>query len=269
MENPVTSVNYQNNNGRIIDFLGYPVSLGEISHLLKQDFMLRKICYQVVSSQVILRAASDRNLTITADEIQEEANRHRREYRLEKASDTFAWLQDELITPEDWERGIRDRLLAQKLAEHLFSKDVERIFVENRLNYDRASVYQIVVPYIQIAQELFYQIEEDEISFFEAAHLYDMSIDRRRRCGYEGLLHRWEMIPELAALVFGATPGHILPPVHTDEGYHLILIEEFLPAELTPTVRAEIIQELFKQWLESEVNYWIHMHQGATNHAPD
>lgn len=44
----------------------------------------------------------------------------RREKRLEKATDTLAWLTDEMITPKDWEAGIYARLVfKQWLASEL------------------------------------------------------------------------------------------------------------------------------------------------------
>jgi hypothetical protein len=41
---------------------------------------------------------------------------------LERAADTLAWLADQMISPDDWEAGIRDRLLAQNLAKSLLTK---------------------------------------------------------------------------------------------------------------------------------------------------
>ena len=82
------------------------------------------------------------------------------------------------MTIEAWEAGIRDRLLAQKLARSLFDREIRSFFAHNKLGFEQALLYQILVPYQKLAQELFYQIEENEINFFQAAHLYD--IDKRR-----------------------------------------------------------------------------------------
>ena len=65
---------------------------------------------------MIIEAAQARNLEITDAEVQAEAEKQRREKQLEKAADTLAWLADELVSPDDWEAGIRDRLLRNKLA---------------------------------------------------------------------------------------------------------------------------------------------------------
>lgn len=85
------------------------------------EFLRRNIRYQeILYQQVIAQSAQERGLTVSAEEIQAEGDRMRREKRLEKAADTLAWLTDEMITPEDWEAGIYARLLfKQWLASEL------------------------------------------------------------------------------------------------------------------------------------------------------
>ncbi|WP_342351259.1 peptidylprolyl isomerase [Planktothrix agardhii] len=230
----------------------------EIIGFLKQNLEFKQFYQKILFQKVINQVAEERAITVTAEEIQSQANQQRHEKRLEKAADTLAWLADQMITSDDWEAGIREHLLAQKLAESLFAKDVEKYFIQNRLNFEQVSLYQIIVPYERLARELFYQIEEEEISFYHAAHLYDIDPRRREQCGYEGKLYRWGLKADFAAIVFGSNPGEILSPVKTDQGYHLILVEEFIQAELTPQRYQEILQKLFKDWLASELNYRLY-----------
>ncbi len=117
-----------------------------------------------------------------------------------------------MISVEEWADGIRDRLLAHHLAEFLFGQDIEKIFAQNKLDFEQVLLYQIVVPYEKLAQELFYEIEEEEISFYEAAHLYDLDERRRHQCGYEGKLYRWALKPEIAAVAFNTAIGQINNP---------------------------------------------------------
>lgn len=234
------------------------VDLDEIIEFLKKDIQYKDVCQKIIEQKVINQAAQERGLTVTTEEIQADANRLRREKRLEKASDTLAWLAEQMITPEDWELGIRDRLLAQKLAEHIFAKDVEKFFAQNRLDFEQILLYQIIVPDEKLAQELFYQIEDEEISFYEAAHLYDLDEKRREQCGCEGKLYRWSLKPDLAAVVFSAQPGEVIGPLQTEQGHHLLMVQEFIPAELTSQRHQEILDSMFKQWLASELNYMLH-----------
>lgn len=220
---------------------------------LKKDLQFKSVFEQILFQQIVDRTARDRSLTVSSEEIQAEADQFRATRRLERAADTFRWLETERITAEEWEAGIRDRLLANKVKEALFGAEVERIFTENRVNFDQAIIYQIVVPYGQLAQELFYQIEEREISFFEAAHLYDVDLKRRQHCGFEGKLYRWSLHPEMAAVVFGASSGELLRPIQMEDHHHLILVEDLIMAELSTEIRAEILDQLFNEWLRDEL----------------
>jgi parvulin-like peptidyl-prolyl isomerase len=244
----------------MVRFNNVEIATAKIDAYLQQEFKLQEICSEILHQKIIAEASSARNISVPEEEIEAEANKIRSTLRLEKASDTLAWLKDNLLDPEQWEISINNRLLRQKLAQNLFDSKIESYFAQNRLDYDRFVLYQLVVPYEKLAQELFYQIEEEEISFYQAAHLYDVDRERRYVCGYEGEVHRWDYPPDIAAVIF-TTPvvvGEIIHPIKSKQGYHLFKIEDYLAAELTPKIGQEIIDKLFEQWLNSELNYLVH-----------
>ncbi|NEP50349.1 MAG: peptidylprolyl isomerase, partial [Moorea sp. SIO3C2] len=94
---------------------------------------------------------------------------------------------------------------------------------------------------------------------------YDIDPERQRRCGYEGKLPRWSFKPEIAAVIFSVQPGEVTHPLHTEQGYHLFLVEEFIRAELTEEKSKEILQGMFQEWLNTEVNYMIHSETSTIN----
>jgi len=235
-----------------------PVDLGEISEFLKKTTRYKDIYQKVLYQKIINKAAYERGLIVSSEEIQAEAEQVRREKQLEKAADTLAWLEEEMITPDEWEAGICDHLLSHKLAEYIFHKDVGKLYAQNRLDFEQVLLYQIIVPYERVAQELFYQIEEQELSFYEAAHLYDVDERRRHQCGFEGKLYRWSLNPDIATIIFRAQPKEIVGPLQTENGYHLFMVEEFIPAELTPKRYQELLDDMFKEWLEGELSYMLH-----------
>ena len=244
----------------MVKFKNVEIETVEIEEYLKHKLQLEQVCCDILHQKIIAEAASSRNIVVTEEEIQTEANKIRSSLRLEKAADTIAWLEDNLLDPDGWEISLRNQILADKLAKNLFDSQAQEHFAQNRLDYDRFILYQLVIPYEKLAQELFYQIEEEEISFYQAAHLYDVDEERRYVCGYEGKVHRWNYPPDIAAAIF-KTPiavGEVIGPIKSERGYHLFKIEDYIPAELTPKIRQEIINEMFTAWLESELNYVIH-----------
>jgi parvulin-like peptidyl-prolyl isomerase len=237
----------------------FDVTAEDLAHSLKKQFQYQSTYQSVTANRLIKQAAFDQGLQVSDLEIQMEADRYRHENGLENAADTINWLNQQQVAPEEWEEGIRDRLLADGLSKHLFSSDIDRMFAESRANYESVALYQLVVPYEKLAMELFYQIEESEISFYEAAHLYDLDSDRRRKCGFEGVLARWQIEPSLSSVIFGAQVQQVTEPIQRDDGYHLIWVEEFLEAALTETIRKQIMDNLFQDWVLSELNHARHL----------
>ncbi|NWF58694.1 MAG: peptidylprolyl isomerase [Fischerella sp.] len=240
------------------DFSQISIAPEEIVNYLKSEMSLREVYQNILSQKVIQHVAEEKGINVTAEEIEAEADNQRREKRLEKAADTLAWLAEQFVSPHDWEIGIRNRLLTQKLAQTLFAEEVEKFFIQNRLEFEQAIFYQIVVAHEKLAQELYYQIEEGEISFYEAAHVYDLDDNRRHKCGYEGKIYRWAIQPDLAAIAFSTPPKQLIGPVKTEQGYHLLMVEEFIPAELTHQRYEEILNNMFQQWLTAEIDYMLH-----------
>lgn len=240
----------------MVDLSKASITPDEIIDFLKRDIKFQEMCRKVLSQRVINQAAQERDIKVTPEEIQAEADRLRYEKRLEKAEDTLTWLAEQMISLEDWEAGICDRLLSQKLAECLFSKEVEKFFNQNRLTFEQVRLYEITVLDDLIAQELLYQIEEQEISFQEAAKLYNLEKDRYE-CGYRNKVERWKLQPDIEAAIFSKNIGEVIGPIKTEQGYHLFMVEEFIPAELTPVRYQDILNTLFQEWLKSELNYLI------------
>ncbi|MDJ0616195.1 MAG: peptidylprolyl isomerase [Calothrix sp. MO_192.B10] len=225
----------------------------EIINFLKTEMCLRDIYQRILFQRIINSTAAIRGVNVTVAEIEAEANRQRRENHLEKATDTITWLSEQLVTPNDWEDGIRNRLLANKLAEALFAQDVENFFSQHRPQFEQVILYELIVADEKLAQELYYQIEEGEISFYEAAHQYHIDEECRQKCGYEGEVYRWSIQPDIAAIIFSIPPKHLIGPIKTEKGYHLIITEELIPAELTVNRYQEILNQMFQQWLVSEL----------------
>lgn len=239
--------------------LGILVEPDKVISLLKKKIQFKEVYQQVLQDNIIQQAAQERGVTVSSQEIQAQCDRLRHEKRLESASDTMTWLADQMIAVEELEIGIRDHLLAEKLADYLFNQDVEKFFAQNKIDFEQVLIYQIVVPYPKLAQEILYQVEEAEISFYEAAHLYDIDERRRYHCGYEGKLYRWNLKPAIAAVVFNSRKvGELIGPVTVDKQSHLLMVEQFIPAELTPEIYQSIRQRLFKQWLDGELDYLLH-----------
>ncbi|MEM1252312.1 MAG: peptidylprolyl isomerase [Cyanobacteria bacterium P01_H01_bin.21] len=242
----------------MISFGNLSLEAEQLISFLKQELRVKDLCRQIIGRQIVNAAAVDKEIILDEEEVQTKSDQLRHQMKLESAKDTLQWLEDQLITPEEWESGIRERLLQEKLAKHLFEQEVPTYFTQNKLNYERVVLYRISVHEAPLAQELFYQITEAETSFYQVAHQHDINEHRRLCCGYEGTVFRWVLPPDLATHIFGSQPQEIIGPIQSEDVYELLMVEEFLPAELTDDVHNQILGKLFQEWLERELTYLMH-----------
>ncbi|MGB7251753.1 MAG: peptidylprolyl isomerase [Phormidesmis sp.] len=237
----------------MVDFSGIDIKVDDIIEGLRRDLRFNEICRQVLSLDIIHREAAQRALEVSEEEIQSEGDSIRRELRLESAEKTLEWLNEQHLSAAEWEQSIRDRILTQKLSDAMFKKAARAEFEQNRLDYEQAALYRIVVPNSEIAQELLYQIEEEETNFFEAAHRHNSDPLQRAYCGYEGQVTRWAMEPDIAASVFGANAHDVIGPIAVDKGYALLFVDKFLAPELTDETYQQIRDRKFQLWLDTEI----------------
>jgi parvulin-like peptidyl-prolyl isomerase len=139
------------------------------------------------------------------------------------------------------------------LAQHLFADKVELFFVEHQLDYVGVIMYEVVLDDEDLAMELFYAVQEGEMSFYEVAHQYIQDTELRRKGGYRGIMQRKELKPEISAAVFAAKPPQVLKPIVTSSGVHLILVEETILPELNNKLRYQILSDLFAGWLKQQI----------------
>ncbi len=238
----------------MIDLASVGIQLDSVVGILKKELTFHTICRQLAYEKIIVTQVKAQNIAVTDDEVQAAADRLRRELRLESIQKTQAWLQERMLTADEWEAGIRLKLEAQKLADVMFGEVAVRQFAQRRLDYESVLLYKLVVEDSSLAQELAYQIEEAETSFFEAAHLYDSNPVRRHCCGYEGEVSRWALAPDVAASVFGAPARTVIGPMALEQGYGLFFVDEFIEPVLTEERRREICDRLFREWLDSQLD---------------
>jgi parvulin-like peptidyl-prolyl isomerase len=230
------------------------VTPDEILRFLRKTLRLQETHYEILCQKIIDQVAKERKIIVSPEEVQSDINQMFAQMHLEQASDILRWMKDELINIDDLEAGINDRLLRQRLAGSLFSEAAEQFFYEHQTEFDQVVLYQTIVPYERVVDDIIYQIREQQLSFYEVAHLYDVDERRRRQCGYEGVFYRSDLDSEIAEAAFAASIHEIVGPLRTERGYHLLLVEELIPAELTAQKRQEIIHRMFQEWLSEELD---------------
>jgi parvulin-like peptidyl-prolyl isomerase len=231
------------------------VSATEIVQHLKLSRQIPEVLTSLINQKIIEQTAIQQGITIEEKELQVAADRFRYENNLITSKDTLQWLEKYHLSVPEFEALIKSEYLEKKLAEHLLKEQVEAYFYAHQLDYNQAIIYEIILTDFNLAMELFYGLQEQELSFWELAHQYIQDDDLRRLGGYRGIKNRRQLHPEIAAAAFALSRQdlpQILKPMTIDKQVHLIYVEEIIQPELTPSLAQEIRNQLFNNWLTQQ-----------------
>lgn len=224
----------------------------DIFHQVQLSCKIPETIEKIIERKIVISAAQEAGIELTKEELQQASDQMRAMSQLKDAQATWVWLEKYGLSLDDFEEIVYLALISRKLTNHLFADRVEPYFYEHQLDYAGAIIYEIVLDDRDEAIELFYEIQEGEISFYDAAQQYIQDTELRRKGGYRGQVNRTEMKPEVSAAVFAAMPSQLLKPIVTADGVFLVLAEEIVKPELDRKLRNQIMLDLFSEWLEQQ-----------------
>ncbi|NET65937.1 MAG: peptidylprolyl isomerase [Moorea sp. SIO1G6] len=229
------------------------ITKDDILEEVKQSGKIPEIIEGITTRKLIAAAAAEAGITVETEELQDAADKFRIVSQLGSAEETWAWLEKHGMTLEEFEAMVYNGAISGKLAKHLFADKVDPYFFENQLDYAGVVMYEVIIDDQDLAMELFYGIQEGEMSFYDVAHQYIQDKELRRSGGYQGVVTREQIKPEISAAVFAAKPPQVLKPIVTSKGVHLILVEEIIEPQLDDKLRSQILLNLFSEWTKQQV----------------
>jgi parvulin-like peptidyl-prolyl isomerase len=230
------------------------VSIEDVVYHIKLSGQIPNVLEGIASRKIIAEAAEAADITVNTEELQQAADSLRLFHNLIKAEDTWAWLEKHHLTLDDFEEIAKNNILSTKLANHLFADKVEPFFYDHQLDYMGAVTYEVILDDEDLALELFYALQENEISFQEIARQYIQNPEIRRTGGYQGIRRRNNFRPEIAAVVFAAKPPQLLKPITTLQGVHIIAVEEIIKPQLDEQLRQNIMGDFLTNWLKQQID---------------
>jgi parvulin-like peptidyl-prolyl isomerase len=232
----------------------YNISRDDLIQQIKLSCHVPSIVKDAISRQLIVRRASEKHIEVEAVELQKAADDLRLKKGLQNAEETWAWLQKYNLSLEEFEELVRTTVLSSKLAWYLFANRVEAYYIEHQFEYTQVVMYEIPLDDEDLALEIFYAIQENEMDFSEAADRYIRDPELRRAKGYRGVLKRSQIQSEISVAVFSASPPQLLKPIVTHSAVHLIFVEEIVQPKLDDALNQKIISELFSAWLQQQTS---------------
>ena len=230
------------------------ISDRDLIHEAKLAGRIPDLVRGIIRRQVIGTQIKKAGIEPSTAELQQAADQFRLVNQLESAEATNKWLQKNQLSVDDFEEIVTQDLLSNKLAHHLFANQVEQFFYQNLLDYSAATFYEIILEDRDLAMELFYSVQEGDLSFADVAQQYISDPEFSRRGGYVGTVGRKQMRPEISAAIFAAKPPQLIKPIITSVGVHLIQVAEIIEPKLDQRLQQQILTDLFDRWLNEKIS---------------
>jgi hypothetical protein len=116
------------------------LSLTELLASLRRTGRLLPLVQDALGEKVIQHAARQAGLAVSADELQQAANRFRQQRGLRSTEDTRAWLAQHGLRLIDLEAMLEQSLLTDALRNHSTAGRLEERFAANTDRYARARI---------------------------------------------------------------------------------------------------------------------------------
>jgi PPIC-type PPIASE domain len=143
-----------------------------------------------------------------------------------------------------------DLLELYKQAE--FDRLVRSRFLACKSQLDRVLFSVIQVRDLQLAQELYCRVKEENQSFTSIATSYSDS-PAARRGGVIGPISALQLHPSLQHHLIGLKPKQLSSIFQLDEHYIFLQLDRSLPVQLTPQIERQLRDELFEEWLQQQI----------------
>ena len=173
--------------------------------------------------------------------------------QLEEPEAQQRWLAHFQMTPNQLKALAVKSFKLEQFKTETWGGKVESLFLTNKQQYDQV-VYSLVrIDSPEVAQELFFRLQENEQSFSAIAAEYSKGPEAQTG-GLIGPVEVTKLHPKLSQSLMSSEPGQIRPPMRVDQWIVILKLERMLPASLDDNLRARLIDQQFQEWLRLQMD---------------
>lgn len=165
-----------------------------------------------------------------------------------------AWLQQHGMTIDQLEARATRGVKIEKFKQATWGPKLESYFLNRKGQLDRVIYSLIRTQDLGIAQEIYFRVLEGEQSFAELARTYSQGPEAQT----DGLIGPVELSvphPTLAQMLSISQPGQLWAPTRVGEWLVIVRLERFVPAQLDDAMRRRLLNELFNEWLQTQLTH--------------
>ena len=166
------------------------------------------------------------------------------------------WCQHRDITIDYFNTVLLRNLRLEKFKQLYFEHRIESEFLQTKSAFDQVEYSLVQVNEFSLAQELYFLLRDDKVSFTHIARQYSLGSENRTG-GWMGPVPLSTLPSAIATLFRNGQAGEIYGPVAVAERFWIVRLDQISMARLTETTRTHLINRLFDRWLETQVQSQI------------
>ncbi|MBF2048542.1 MAG: peptidylprolyl isomerase [Elainella sp. C42_A2020_010] len=192
------------------------------------------------------------SMTCTEDELTLAHQQFYEENQLLDETERQAWLKHHSMDQEFLETVFIPRLLKiEKFKHQQWKHKLESYFLRRKTELDRVIYSMIRVQDAEIAEELYFRIQENEQSFADVAYEYSQAPEAQINSTI-GPVELGSLHPALAHLLAISQPGQLWSPLALGNWILIVRLEKLIPAQLNVPMRQRLLREMFEAWVQEQ-----------------
>ncbi|BDA76510.1 hypothetical protein CAL7716_106760 (plasmid) [Calothrix sp. PCC 7716] len=156
------------------------------------------------------------------------------------------------ITPQQLEAIATRELRVEKFKQATWGNKLEQYFLQCKSQLDKVVYSLLRSDNFEIAQELFFRIQDGDSTFADCAKEYSLGQEAQTG-GLIGPVPISQAHPAIAQKLGTSKPGQVLPPMKLENWYVIVRLEKLIPAQLDDAMKATLLNHLFEQWLAEQI----------------
>ncbi|MCS6813448.1 MAG: peptidylprolyl isomerase [Cyanobacteria bacterium] len=227
------------------------ITTEELLPLLSQYGLLPQLVREVVIDEAIA------TIDITPEQVNAAVQRICQQHQLLNQAQLDSWLAQQGMTPEQLQTMATRQAKLQLFKQKTWGSQVPSYYLQRKGQLDRVVYSLLRVPAISVAQELYFRIQEGEATFAELARQYSEGPEAQTG-GLVGPVELQSIHPTLTQLLTTMKPGQLWPPVRIGDWMVVVRLEELVPAQLDAAMEQRLLDELYTDWLQQQVQQSLH-----------
>ncbi len=144
-------------------------------------------------------------------------------------------------------------LTLKKYQQVQWGHRIPSYFLVRKRSLDRAIFSAIQIDNLGMAQELYLRVKDRRQSFDKLARLYSQGAEAKLG-GVLGPIPVERIHPQIVYHLSSLKPGELSPLFQLDNFHIFVRLEQWLPAKFDDDIKGRLMEELFEQWLQSEIS---------------